>query len=49
MRRAILLLYAMTFGVEIGYKVSSQTAIYLLNPCHIVTVFQLTALMYDPR
>jgi len=40
--RAIhLAVFALVFGVEIGYKLSSRQVIYLLNPCHIISILQL--------
>lgn len=38
-----LLVIAMTFtlGLELGFKLSSRSVVYILNPCHITTVMQV--------
>lgn len=43
-RRYVTLGLALVFGVEIGFKFCSRTALYLLNPCHILTLIQLLLL-----
>lgn len=40
-RRALLVLMSLIWGMEIGYKFSSRTVIYLLNPCHVATAIQV--------
>lgn len=40
-RRALLVLMSIIWGMEIGYKFSSKTVIYLLNPCHVTTAIQV--------
>lgn len=40
-RRALLVLMSLIWGMEIGYKFSSSTVIYLLNPCHVTTAIQV--------
>ncbi|XP_018569915.1 transmembrane protein 164-like [Anoplophora glabripennis] len=39
-RRTLLVLMCLIWGMEIGYKFSSRTVIYLLNPCHVATAIQ---------
>lgn len=41
-RRTLLVLMSLIWGMEIGYKFSSSTVIYLLNPCHVTTAIQVT-------
>lgn len=41
-RRIVLLIHSLTFGVEIGYKLSSRSVLWLLNPCHMVTAVQVS-------
>lgn len=40
-RRTLLVLMSLIWGMEIGYKFSSRTVIYLLNPCHVTTAIQV--------
>lgn len=37
----LLILMSIVWGMEIGYKFSSRTVIYLLNPCHVTTAIQV--------
>lgn len=40
-RMVLLVLLCLIWGMEIGYKFSSRTAIYLLMPCHVTTALQV--------
>lgn len=40
-KKALLMLMSLIWGMEIGYKFSSRTVIYLLNPCHVTTAIQV--------
>ncbi len=42
----LLVFMCLMFGVEIGYKISARNLIYLLYPCHIMTVVQVTTRMF---
>lgn len=41
-RRTLLVLMCIVLGLEIGYKFSTKTVIFLLNPCHITTAIQVS-------
>ena len=43
-RQCLLLLFAITFGLEVGFKLSTGQVLWLLNPCHVLTVIQLVLL-----
>ncbi|XP_020285707.1 transmembrane protein 164 [Pseudomyrmex gracilis] len=47
-RRVLLIAMSLVLGMEIGFKFTSRTVIYLLNPCHITTALQLYLLAADP-
>ena len=40
-KRLLLILLCLVFGVEIGYKICGQSALYLLNPCHVLTAIEV--------
>ncbi|XP_065163942.1 transmembrane protein 164-like [Atheta coriaria] len=48
-RRTLLVLMSLIWGMEIGYKFSSRTVIYLLNPCHVTTALQIYLLAASPN
>lgn len=48
MKRILLVLLCLTLGIEIGLKFASRTIIYLLNPCHMLSIIQIYLLAARP-
>jgi len=40
-RRIMLMFMCLVFGAELGFKLASQQLIWILNPCHLVTMMQV--------
>lgn len=40
-RKLLLASLCLIWGIEIGYKLSTRQLIFILNPCHMVTLLQV--------
>ncbi|KAH0564324.1 transmembrane protein 164 [Cotesia glomerata] len=47
-KKVLLIIMSMVLGCEIGFKITSRTLVYILNPCHITTAIQLYLLAAKP-
>ncbi|XP_034949128.1 transmembrane protein 164 [Chelonus insularis] len=47
-KKALLIFMSLILGMEIGFKLTSRTFVYILNPCHITTAIQLYLLAAKP-
>ena len=41
-KKLLLIFLCLVFGIEIGYKICSRQVLYLLNPCHVLTVIEVS-------
>ena len=39
-KRLLLVLIAVLFGIELGYKICSRQMLYIMNPCHVITAVE---------
>ena len=46
-KRLLLTFMCLMFGVEIGYKVCTRSALYLLNPCHVIATIEVLYTFYN--
>ncbi|XP_043250201.1 transmembrane protein 164 [Colletes gigas] len=47
-RRVLLIIMSLVLGMELGFKLTSRTVVYIFNPCHIITAVQLYLLAAEP-
>lgn len=48
-RKLLLAALCLIWGIEIGFKLSTRQLIFILNPCHLITLAQLILLISPPR
>ncbi|VDL82040.1 unnamed protein product [Schistocephalus solidus] len=44
----LLCVHCIVFGIEVGFKFATSSFIWILNPCHVLTVIQIWLLLADP-
>lgn len=44
-KRLLLAIMCLTFGIELGFKLASQQFIWVLNPCHLITMTQVSSIV----
>ena len=44
-RRLLIAFMCLTFGIELGFKFATRQMIWILNPCHLVTMIQVYTCM----
>ncbi|OON18084.1 hypothetical protein X801_06067, partial [Opisthorchis viverrini] len=42
MRQGLLVIHCIVFGIELGFKCATGSLLWALNPCHILTVLQVS-------
>ena len=42
MKRVVLMAMCLIFGIELGFKFASHQFIWILNPCHIISMMQVS-------
>ena len=45
-KRILLTFTCLLFGIETGYKICTRSLLYLLNPCHVITMIEVSTRAY---
>jgi len=48
-KQCLLMIFSLVLGLELGYKLSTGQLLWVLNPCHVLTVTQLLLLVSPPN
>ena len=48
LRCVLLIALVFTFGMEVGFKLASRTMVWIVNPCHVITLLQIVLLSLPP-
>ena len=43
LKKSLLMLLAFVFGMELTYKIVSRQLLFVMNPCHIITIAQVSS------
>ena len=46
-RKLLLAGLCLIWGIEIGYKLSTRQLIFILNPCHVITLLQVSFCVFN--
>lgn len=49
LRQLLLITMSALLGLEMGFKLCTRTAIYILNPCHVTSMLQVYLLAAKPN
>ena len=47
-RTLLIVTMSMCYGMELTYKLATKQLIFIINPCHVMCLLQLTVLCLNP-